>query len=312
MRSLSDFRIFYNQSIAPELFNLERRRKRLMLLFTMSGVLLLGILFLQIYIGIFVVTLLLLLFTGSWIAYLVFRTQVWFSEYKPRIVGLVLDFIDDGINYGAMRYKAKGKIDKAKFLSSRIFTVADEYYAEDYISGKIREMPFELCELRVREFSPSRTKMDYVFDGIFLIGDFHRIELQGSLLLLPDAYRKYLSRSERAFHRLGGRRVRQNLQPAFETYFDTYATPAIRLRDVLSTELQTAILEFRQSYLDKNQEKDIYLSIIGDNLFVALSQRRNLLEPNLLKQAVSFEHVHEFYDDLQMVFQLVEMLDVMN
>ncbi len=312
MRTLADFRIFYNQSIAPELINLEKRRQRLMRLFGLSALLLLGVLLLQIFIGIFFITLILLLFVGGWIAYLVFRTRVWLDEYKPRVVGLILDFIDDGINYGTLKYKQNGKIDKSKFLAGHIFTTADEYLAEDHISGKIREMPFEICELRVREFSAARTRLDKVFEGLFLVGDFHRLELQGSLLLLPDAYRKYLSRSERAFHRLGGRRVRQNLLPAFETYFDTYATDRVRLHDVLSPDFQNAILTFRQIYSDKNQNKDIYLSIIGDNLFIALSQSRDLLDPNLFKQSVNFDQVLEFYDDLRMVFELVEMLDVMN
>jgi len=312
MRSLSDFRIFYNQNIAPELINLEKRRQKLLQLYALSVLLLVSILLLQVFIGIFFITLILLLLAGSWMAYIGFRTRVWFDEYKPRIVGLVLDYMDNSVSYSDLTYRPKGSIDRQTFLSSCIFTTADEYLGEDYIAGKIREMPFELSELRVREFSTGRSKMDDVFEGIFLKGDFHRIELQESLLLLPDAYRKYLSRSERAFHRLGGRRVHHHLLPAFEAYFDTYATEKLHLQDVLSTDFQQAILTFRQTYADKNQDKDLYLSIIGDNVYLAITQRRDLLEPNLFKPAVNFDKVLEFYDDLSIVFEMVELLDVMN
>jgi hypothetical protein len=312
MRSLSDFRIFYNQNIAPELINLEKRRQKLLQLYGLSVLLLASIFLLQVFIGIFFITLILLLLAGSWIAYIGFRTRVWFDEYKPRIVGLVLDYMDNSVSYSDLTYQPKGLIDRQTFLASCIFTTADEYLGEDYIAGKIREMPFELSELRVREFSTGRSKMDAVFEGIFLKGDFHRIELQESLLLLPDAYRKYLSRSERAFHRLGGRRVHHHLLPAFEAYFDTYATEKLHLQDVLSTDFQQAILTFRQTYADKNQGKDLYMSIIGDNVYLAITQRRDLLEPSLLKPAVNFDKVLEFYDDLSMVFEMVELLDVMN
>lgn len=312
MRAYHDFRLFYNQSIHPELLNLEQRRRQLMRLLSLSAFLLLAVLLLQVYIQIFVVTLILLIPVGLWIAYLVFRVQVFYQEFKPRVVGLVLDFIDNDINYGSFRYRAKGGIEKEKFLASKLFTRADEYLAEDHISGQVRELPFELCELRVREFSDVRTRLDYVFSGVFLIGDFRRPEMNGGVLLLPDAYRKYLSRSERAFHLIGGRRVRNNLLPEFEAFFDTYATPNVRLQDVLSGDLQRAILRFRQQFQEANREKEIYLSIINDKVYIALTQDKDLLEPSLFRNTVSFEIVREFHNDINLLLEILREVDVMN
>jgi hypothetical protein len=225
MRAYHDFRLFYNQNIHPELLNLERRRRRLIRLFSLSAVLLLAVILLQTYIQIFVVNLLLLIPVGLWMTHIGFRIQVYYQEFKPRVVNLILDFIDNDINYGSFQYDPKGAISKETFFASKIFTHADEYEAEDRITGQVRELPFELCELRVREFSDVRTRLDYIFQGVFLWGDFRRVDMQGGVLLLPDAYRKYLNRSERAFHLIGGRRVRDHLLPEFEAFFDTYATP---------------------------------------------------------------------------------------
>lgn len=306
------FRLFYNQAIHPELLGLERRRRRLINLMALSVVLLLAVVALQIFIGLFVVTLILFIPVALWSAYLIFRIQVYFEEFKPRIVGLILDFIDNDLNYKDLRYKHKGFIPKKKFLSSKIFTTADDYTGEDLITGQVREMPFELCELRVREFSPARNRLDRVFVGLFLAGDFHRIDMRGELLLLPDAYRKYLTRSERAFHLTGGRRVEGNLLPEFEVWFDTYATPDLRVRDVISTDLQHTILDFRNRYQQLNRQKEIYLSIIGDNIYIALTQDKDLLEPSLWANTVSFETVREMYQDITMVLDLVKAVDVMN
>ncbi len=307
-----DFRLFYNQSIYPELRHLELRRRRLLRLLGLSVLLLAGIFFLEIYLRIFVLTMALFIPVGLWLAYLLFRVKVYYDEFKPRIVGLVLDFIDNNINFGELHYETRGSLSKDQFLSGRIFTGADEFVGEDYIRGQIREMPFEACELRVREFSPSRDRLDVVFNGLFLVGDYRRQDMRGSVLLLPDAQRKYLSRSERALHLLGGRRVRENLLPEFEACYDTYATPDIRLGDVVSDDLQLAILRFRLRFQQTNRKKEIYLSIIGDKLFVALSQDRNLLEPSIWVNTVTFEVAQEFYEDLKLLFDIVLELDVMN
>ena len=68
------FRLFYNQAIHPELLGLERRRRRLIRLLALSVVLLLAVAALQIFIGLFVVTLILFIPVALWIAYLVFRS----------------------------------------------------------------------------------------------------------------------------------------------------------------------------------------------------------------------------------------------
>lgn len=312
MRAYHDFRLFYNQNIHPELLNLERRRRRLIRLLSLSVFLLLGVLVLQVYIQIFVVNLLLLIPVGLWITHIAFRIQVYYQEYKPRVVGLILDFIDNDINYGSFQYDPKGAIPKERFFESKIFTHADEYEAEDRITGQVRELPFELCELRVREFSDVRTRLDLVFQGVFLWGDFRRVDMQGGVVLLPDANRKYLSRSERAFHLIGGRRVRDHLLPEFEAFFDTYATPNVRLSDVLSEELQRAILRFRQRFQEVNRQKEIYFSIVQDKIYIALSQDKDLLEPSLFRNTVSFETIQEFYLDINLLLDILREVDVMN
>jgi hypothetical protein len=130
--------------------------------------------------------------------------------------------------------------------------------------------------------------------------------------MLPDAYRKYLNRSEKAFHLLGGRRVRRNLLPEFEAFFDTYATPDARVQDTLSPDMQRVILQFRQQYQSLNRKKEIYLSIIGDNIYIALTQDRNLLEPSIFQSNVSFEVIREFYEDIALLLAVVGDVDVMN
>ncbi|MFN0212813.1 MAG: DUF3137 domain-containing protein [Saprospiraceae bacterium] len=307
-----DFRLFYNQSIHPELLNLEQRRRRLVRLLLVSILLLLGVVALQVYLSIFAVTLALFIPVGLWITYLAFRVQVFFKEFKPRVVSLLLDFIDNDVNFKFDGYEPKGFIPPEKFLESRIFTACDDYFGEDMIRGQVRETPFEACELRVREFSEVRNRLDMVFSGIFLVADYQRWDMHGGVLCLPDAYRKYLSRSERAFHNEGGRRVIDGILPDFEVFFDTYATPEVRIKDVISEEFQKAILLFRQRFQELSRDKEIYFSIIGDKIYIALRQDRDLLEPSLFVNNTRYEVVQEFYQDLKLLFELVMEVDAMN
>lgn len=312
MNAYQDFRLFYNQHIHPELLHMEQRRRRLMRLMFLFGLLVLGVIGLQLILRIFAVTLMLFIPIGLGIAYVYFRITVFFDEFKPRIVGLIMDFIDNDVNYTFESYNPKGFIPKKTFLTSRIFTKVDDYAGEDLIKGQVREMPFELCELRVQEFSPVRDQLDYVFRGVFLVGDFKRWDMQGGLLLLPDAYRKYLFRSAQAFHLEGGRRVRTQLMPEFEVFFDTWATPNIRLADVLSEDLQRAILQFRHRFLATNRQKEIYASVIGDKIYLALTQDRDLMEPSLFSSNTTFEQINEYYEDLRMLLEVVRDIDVTN
>jgi hypothetical protein len=307
-----DFRLFYNQNIHPELLHLEHRRRRLLRLILFTGLLLLLVAATQMAIGIFLVTLLLLIPVGLWMAYLGFQIREFYLQFKPRIVGLLMDFIDNDVNFSFQGYAPKGFIDPEAFLDSKIFTSADDYAGEDLIVGQVRETPFEMSELRVKEYSVVRNRLDYVFNGIFLIGDFKRWDMRGGVLILPDAYRKYLNHSEKSFHLMGGRRVRNNLLPEFETFFDTYATPDARIQDIISTELQTAILTFRQRFQETNREKEIYLSMIGDKIYIALTQDKNLLEPTLWRTNANFNVIREQYEDLQMLLDIVKAVDVMN
>lgn len=312
LNAYHDFRVFYNQNIHPELLHMEQRRRRLIRLLGVSGVFVLGVVALQVFINEFLFTLLLMIPVAVWISYLLWRVQVFYKEFKPRIVELILDFIDNDVNFSFEGYNPKGLISKKEFLESRIFTTADDYAGEDLIRGQVRETPFELCELRVKEFSPVRNKLDYIFRGVFLIGDYKRWDLHGGVLALPDAYRKYLSRSERAFHLVGGRRVKENLLPEFEAFFDTYATPDIKIHEVISEDLQHVILKFRQQFLKRNRQKDIYFSIIADRIYVALTQDKDLLEPSLFRNNANFDTVSEFYSDIHLLLQLVLEVDSMN
>jgi len=307
MKRLEAFRIYYNHTIHPELVRMERKRKRLLLLLFMSLFLLMIIIFLQFYLNILVISLFLMLPFGFYITFILFRIQRFKSTFKPHVVNLLLDFIDDGMNYGTLKYNSKRFISKERFMASRIFqTPATQYVGEDYINGKIGELDFEMCELNVRELSKVRNRLNYVFKGVFMHTTFNK-PMRGEVLILPREFKQYLSRSIKAVNRTGSIEIKGFLTPRFNESFITFATKNANVSGILSESMQNAIVDYRLT-----TEKEIYVSFRGEDIYIAITEPKDILEPYIFRSNVSFELVRDFFEDIHMLISIIEDFDKNN
>lgn len=309
MRRLDEFRIFYNHTIHPELLRMERRRKQLLLLMFLSALGMIAIVLLGIYLHIpLFAHLLLISILGFYIAYLGYRIQVFRNSFKPNVVRLLLDFMDDGPNFGNLKYDPKAFIPKNEFLASGIFaSKVPEYSGEDMISGKIGELDFKLCEINAREFSRVRNRLNYVFKGVFMTSTF-RHNMRGEIVVLPKEFKQYLSRSIKAITRRGGSFVPDEyLIDNFGEFFMTYATQDINPTQILTPFLQEAILEYRL-----RTGKNLYVSFINRDIYIAITEPKDLLEPRILSSNVSFELIKEFFEEIYTLIYIVEEFDKNN
>ena len=305
MRRLNEFRLFYNQSIHPELLRLEGIRRRTILLIAISSILLTGIIGLTLYLNVLAITLFILLPISFYITYLLYRIRHFVLTFKPRVVNLVLDFIDDGLNFGALKYDSKKHISKEQFKKSMLFaSPANEYQGEDYIWGKIGELDFEMCELNVREFSKVRNRLNYVFKGVFMHTVFNK-PLRGSIIILPREFKQYLSRSIKAFNLKGAKAVSAGaLDDRFEAHFMVYATRDANTSSLLSSDMQQAIVDYREE-----TGKEIYVSFINSDIYIGVTEPKDILEPYIFRSNVSFELVREFFEDIQLLVSIVQDFD---
>jgi len=307
MERLQDFRLFYNHTIHPELLRMERRRKRLLALLFLSSVFLILVFVLQFYVHILAITLLLLILIGFYIAYLVYKMREFKITFKPNIMNLIMDFIDDEVNYGTLTYTSKKKIPKTEFFKSELFATAAPFYeGEDYIEGSYRELTFELCELHVREMSKVRNRLNYIFKGVFLRGVYGDKNIKGRIIVLPRDYQQYQSRTVKAFYNKGGKRV-DDVSRKFSKTFITLASRGAQVERILSWDMQNALLNYRE-----RTQKEIYVSFIDNKVYVAVTEPKDILEPEIFRSNVSFELVREFFEDLQLLFSVLEDLDVNN
>jgi Protein of unknown function (DUF3137) len=309
MQSIDEFRLFYNHTIHPELLRLEKKRKRLLWLLFFSSLLFIVVLLFALFLQIFFLFLIICIPIGLYINYLYGQVRKFQLSFKPHVVRLILDFIDNDVNFGTLRYEAEGMISKQELLNSRLFiTAAPEYMGEDYIAGKIGELDFELCELDIREFSRVRSRLDTVFRGIFLHAVINR-EMRGSIIILPEIYRPYMTRTIKAFNLLKGHDIETEHihNEEFAKTFMTYATDDANIAALLSDDMQQAILSYREE-----TGHEIYLSFIEKDAYIAVTEPNDILEPMLFQSNVSFELVREFYEKLVLLMSIVTDIDTNN
>lgn len=310
MERLEEFRFYYNHTIYPELLRMERRRTRLVALLIFAFVILTAMITFELYLDILVLTLMLTIPHVIFIAYLIFQIRKFKNTFKPNVVDLLLDFIDNGPNFDAnfpLSYSPEGGISKNDFLQSGIFVTAAQYYvAEDAIKGRIGEIEFGLCELEVKEISPVRNDLDEVFKGIFLHAKF-TAKIRGRMMVWPREQRQYLTRAIKQFtgEKNKGINMDHEINNAqFKEYFMTYATPNTHVEGILPDTMQEAIVRYRQE-----NKKNIYFSFHNQDFYVAITEPKDLLEPYILRSNLSYDLVLEFMRDINLVLRIVHEFD---
>lgn len=302
---LAQFRVYYNNTIYPELRRLERLRRRLLALLAISAFILMGILIFELFLNIWIVTLILTIPTTLFVLYLGYRIRKFVLTFKPHVMKLILEFLEGMPNISKLTYEAKGGIDKPEFFESQIFiTPAPIYENEDYIYGKVGEMDFKLCELNVREISQVRNRTNYVFKGVFLHATFVE-ETEGRILVWPREFKQYLSKSIRNFTFQGGINVdHEIMNPEFRSLFMTYALPDTHVISILSEPMQEAVVEYHQL-----TGKEIYMSFMDEEIYIAVTEPKDILEPFVFRSNTSFELVREFFEDINLLLKIVEDFD---
>ena len=304
MHTPDEFRIFYNQTIHPELMRLDKHRRRMLRRIFLSLVMMLGLGFLVYQLKILLLALLAAIPFVIYISYQLQQIKKFRDKFKPRVVELVLDYIDDGLLFGEMKYDAKRKIEKEKFHRSNLFGATPAVYnGEDFIEGRIGDVEFEMCELDVQEFSKVRARLDQVFLGLFVRAKFF-YPLQGALLVVPRTSLPKISNAVKSFIRHDGQ-VMDGLirHKAFKEAYAVYGSKNTKIKELLPEELMDFILEAQE------KTGEIYLSIFGKNCYVAIWNEKDILEPKIFQSNVSFELVREFYEDIYVALYVVTALD---
>lgn len=312
MKIPHELRIFYNHTIQPELMRMDLLRRRMLTHIALSIPLATFIIFTTLWLNAFPLTILLLLGIIWWVLWAFSQLERFRRNFKPNVIRLILDFIDNDVNFGTLHYEQNRSISRQHFMKSKLFNSATpEFVGEDYIYGKVGEMDFEMSELSVKNFSNIRNRLDDVFEGVFLHATYKQ-DMGGDLIIFPRKRKPEMMRTIKAFTRQKGWEVVEGKNPAFSNKFIkgfsqafvAYASKEARPELVMSEEMQKVWLDYQNL-----TGKELHLSFVGKDIYIALSQTGDLFEPILWRSNVSFDLILEFYTDLKLLTNIVLDID---
>jgi hypothetical protein len=315
MKTIEDFKRYYENDLRPSLEVLEGERKTSLRKTGIASIVIamvaLGIAGFLMHSG---APPMAMLITAGIAAALVVGAFFLFTKdfkrnFKNTIIRQVIAYVSEDLSYAPM-----GKISRSEFESSTLFKKrSDRYKGEDLVEGKVDKTRIRFSELHAEYKTTTtnskghrQTHWHTIFKGIFFSADFNK-HFQGRTVVLPDS-------AEKLFGRLGKKLQSMNMNrddlvkledPEFEKEFVVYATDQVEARYILSPALMRRILEFK-----RKMKVPIHIGFVNANLYMALSTRKNMFEPRILRTILNFELVREYLEDVMLAVGIVEEMNL--
>lgn len=310
MKTVEDFKTFFNEKLMPDLQVLEQKRKSLIsktiIIIIVAAIA--GLFFVSMISnsrnisGAFAIPLIMIAAVGGFVYFYFYREFAY--SFKSQVIEKLVKFIDENL-----QYRPHDKVPQSTFMLSKIFTTEpNRYSGDDLVFGKVGETAIKFSELDAEYESGSGKDrhVETVFKGLFFIADFNK-DFTCTTVVLPDTAEKlfgWLGQKMQEMNVFRGQLVK--LEDAeFEKNFVVYSDDQIQARYILSPSLMERILKFKTE-----TGRKIHLSFVGSMVFVAIPFSRNLFEPKLFSSLTDFENIRLYYDDLALAISIVDDLNL--
>lgn len=224
------------------------------------------------------------------------------KDFKMQVIGGIVKFIDQNLNYDPDR-----SISRNTYTASKLFLQNYErYWGDDYVFGSIGKTKIEFSELHVQDKVKDQSART-IFEGLFFVGDFNK-NFKTQMVVLPDVAEKsfgqYLGNIFQSLNKGRGTLMKMD-DPEFEKLFVVYGNDQIEARYILTPDLMKRIVDYR-----KKTDKEIRISFMNNNIFVAISCIKNFFEPDISNSVYDYPFIREYYQDLRLAADLVESLNL--
>lgn len=238
------------------------------------------------------------------------RKALYLSRFKGQVIQEIANRLHPGMQY------APGQgISEATFDGSGIFSrSSDRYQSEDGFRGIIGKTDVFFSEVHAEYKSTTRdskgnTRTTYhtIFDGLFMVADFHK-HFRSPVLVLPDVAEKslgILGKKLQSFRPFSDAKLVYMEDPEFEKQFVVYGSDQVEARYILSTSMLRRILDLREKWQD-----NVHLHFRNSTALIAISNKKNLFEPKLKHSALDKSQIKQFCLELWCCFQIVEDLNL--
>jgi len=309
MKSISELTDFYYNRLYPELEILEAQRKAIKkrvinigIIYLLFVALIALYLYQNVSLDILSFFLIFALAGTKWLyAYLIRDYSV---DFKEKIIAPLIAEIDKTLHYAPTQH-----ISALEFINSRLFgTKIDRIRGNDYVKGKIDNIPIEFSDLLVEKKhtdSKGRESWERVFLGLFIVSEFPK-NFHGQTIVLPDSAQKvfgdliggWLQKNNSSY----GELVKMD-NVAFEKEFVVYSTDQIEARYILTPLMMQKLLNFK-----KRTKHPIYVSFIGGKIYLAIEYNSDMFEASVFHSLLEYKIAMEYIQTLHLAVGIVEEL----
>lgn len=320
MRTIEEFKSFYEQAVQPQLVELDRKRRKVALAVVLCWLVFIGCLAALFAVGSLFeksssfpwpgVVAAFGLFYGAYFTWITVTKKKgkFIDEFKRVVIGGIVTFVDPALTYSPDRMILQNVYDASRLFLKRY----DRYAGDDYVAGTIGKTPIEFSELHTaykveQETQQGRREKWYpIFGGLFFKCEFNK-SFRGQTFVFPDKAERRLGRFGlflQGLDKSHGQLVTLE-DVEFEKRFAVYGDDQIEARYVLSTSLMERLTTFH----DK-MKQGVCLSFVQSNLYVAIASKKRLFEPRIFRTLVNYKACRAYFDDLQLAAGIVDDLNL--
>ncbi len=220
-------------------------------------------------------------------------------RHAARIVAPGVDYAPDSL------------VPEDAFRASGLFrSRIDRYRGEDCFHGKVGATDILLSELHVQRKDTStdskgntRTTWVTVFQGIYLVADFHK-HFRCHVTIEPDFAEANFGWLGRKIQGLSGDLIRLE-NPEFERAFKVSASDPVEARYLLTPDMQERFLALRNRW-----HTGIHAALLDSRLHLALPKTENWFEPDISRPLHDTRPLADFLQQLVILLHIPEQLDL--
>lgn len=238
--------------------------------------------------------------------FFVIKAFIRYMEYKKIFKSEVITKIVALIN-PEYHYDPNRCIPGNTFTNSKLFKRSyDRCGGDDFVWGRIEKTDFEFSELKA-EYKTETTDKDgkkevrwnTIFQGIFFYADFNK-HIEGETFVLPDTSEKLLGKIAHKFQKESHRGELVKLEnPEFEKVFKVFSSSQQEARYIL-----TPVMMEVMTNVQKRVGRPMYFSFIGERVYCAVSMNKEMFEPKVSKNGISYRDIEEMF----MFLSLIELI----
>ncbi len=311
MKTIEEFKHYFEEDLSDELDKLEIPRKKVLRLILITILCSLGMIGGTVYLFVIGNSIPAIVCLVSWIIFALImgvtinnkikRIRV---SYKEGLIRPMISFISQDLSY-----HPTSCISQSDYQTSGIFTQGvDRYNGDDLVEGKLDSTFVKFSEVHSEYETRDKdgnSQWHTIFKGIFLVADFNK-NFKGKTYVLPDLAEKWFGSLGKMMQKANFSRPQlvKLEDPVFEKAFVVYGTDQVEARYILSPKLMEDIMAL------KKKAGTISLSFVNSQVNIAIKVRGNLFEPPIWSSMKKFSLVEKYFTYLVLAINIVEDLDL--